>query len=119
MSSSLRSLLVDRRGTLAFVAGRYGIDVVGGAETVLREMADGLAERGWDVHVLTTCARDHFTWENVYPPGVVRSGGVELRWFRAAVSTPRRDRAAFNPSIVTGRPLTIVEREPWTNDDER
>ena len=110
---------MDRRGTLAFVAGRYGIDVVGGAETVLREMAHGLADRGWDVHVLTTCARDHFTWENVYPPGVVRSGGVEVRRFPAVVSTPRRERAAFNASIVTGQPLTIVEQERWMNDDVR
>ena len=55
---------------LAFVPPRYGPDVVGGAEPVLRQIADGLADRGWTVDVLTTCARDHYTWANEYPAGV-------------------------------------------------
>ena len=55
---------------LAFVPPRYGPDVVGGAELVLRQIASGLADRGWTVDVLTTCARDHYTWANEYPAGV-------------------------------------------------
>ena len=58
------------RGRIAFVPSRYGHDVIGGAETVFRELAGALAERGWDVEVLTTAARDHFAWKNEYPTGV-------------------------------------------------
>ena len=86
---------MKRQGTIAFVPSRYGADVVGGAETVMREQAHGLAERGWDVEVLTTCARDHYTWANEYPPGVEQAGAVTVRRFPAVVSTRRADRAAL------------------------
>ena len=57
------------KGRIAFVPPRYGDDVVGGAETVLRQAAERLAARGWEVEILTTCVRDHYTWANAYPPG--------------------------------------------------
>jgi glycosyltransferase involved in cell wall biosynthesis len=107
------------RGRLGFVPPRYGTDVVGGAESVMRELAHELAGRGWEVDVLTTCARDHFTWENVYPAGVEDVDGVTVRRFPAVISTPRAERAALNGKIVTGQPLTLVEQERWMNDDVR
>ena len=55
-------------GRLAFVPPRYGTEIVGGSEAVMREAAHGLADRGWDVEMLTTCARDHYTWRNEYSP---------------------------------------------------
>ena len=54
---------------IAFVPPRYGDDVVGGSEAVMREAAHGLAGRGWEVEVLTTCVRNHYTWANEYPAG--------------------------------------------------
>ncbi len=42
---------------------------MGGSEAVVREAAQGLAERGYNVDVLTTCAQDHFTWAERFPPG--------------------------------------------------
>ena len=57
----------DRR--IAFVTPRYGDSVVGGSEAVVREAAHGLADRGWDVEVLTTCALNHYTWANELPAG--------------------------------------------------
>ena len=83
-----------RSGRLGVVPPRFGPSVVGGAEIVLAEMARGLAARGWEVEVLTTCARDHFTWENVDPPGVTREGDLTVRRFPAVVSTPRTERMA-------------------------
>jgi glycosyltransferase involved in cell wall biosynthesis len=85
----------------------------------MRELAHLLAGRGWEVDVLTTCARDHFTWENVYRPGVEEVDGVTVRRFPAVISTPRAERAALNGKIVTGQPLTLVEQERWMNDDVR
>jgi glycosyltransferase involved in cell wall biosynthesis len=110
---------VERKGRLAFAPARLGPGVIGGAEAVMREMAIGLAARGWDVDVLTTCARDHFTWENEFPPGVESLEGVTVHRFPAVVSTPRRERGDFAAQIVAGVPLTIEQQHRWMNDDVR
>src|SRR3954452_7077353 len=111
---------MERKGRLGFVPARYGDGVVGGAEAVLREMAHGLAQRGWEVDVLTTCARDHFTWENVFDPGVETvADGVTVRRFPTVISTARAERAQFNAAISAGAPLAMFEQERWMNDDLR
>ena len=63
-----------RPDTIAFVPPRFGPGVIGGAEAVLAEAAMGMASRGHNVEILTTCAKDHFTWANVFEPGVSRLG---------------------------------------------
>jgi glycosyltransferase involved in cell wall biosynthesis len=108
-----------RQGKLAFVPSRYGKDVVGGAETVFRELAHGLAGKGWDVEVLTTCARDHFSWANEFPAGIEDVDGIVVRRFPAVVSTPRKDRAWFDGLIQAGSKLSLAEQERWMNDDMR
>ena len=110
---------MDRAGKLAIVPPRYGADVVGGAETVLREMAADLAGRGWDVDVLTTCARDHFSWANEYPPGVEEVDGITLRRFPAVVPASRRERAEHEAGLHGGRSLTLAEQQRWINADLR
>jgi glycosyltransferase involved in cell wall biosynthesis len=111
---------MERKGRLGFVPARYGDAVVGGAESVLREMAHGLARRGWEVEILTTCARDHFTWANEFPPGTTEvDDGVTLRRFPTVISTARAERAALNAAIVAGSPLRMAEQERWMNDDLR
>lgn len=110
---------MDRNGKLAFVPARYGDGVVGGAETVLRELAAGLAARGWDVEILTTCARDHFTWINELPTGVEREGDLTVRRWPAVVSTARTERATFNAAISSGQPISWDEQVRWMNDDMR
>ena len=55
---------------LAFVTPRYGREVVGGAELGARLLAEHLAALdGWTVDVLTTGARDAWTWATEYPAG--------------------------------------------------
>ena len=61
---------------LAFVVPRYGADVVGGAETLVRGLAEHLAAPGSAVEVLTTCARDHLSWKNVLPGRREPRGGA-------------------------------------------
>lgn len=68
---------------IAFVSVRYGEDVVGGAETHARRLAETLQRNGFRVEVLTTCARDAFSWENHYPPGEESIGGLLVRRFPA------------------------------------
>lgn len=76
---------------VAFVVPRYGEGIVGGAETLTRGLARHLAATGTPVEVLTTCARDHLTWRNELPPGVVPEGPVTVRRF----PVKRRDERAF------------------------
>jgi len=54
---------------------------VGGAETLLRALAERLAAAGRTVTFLTTCAQDHFTWKNVLPAGERRVGPLTVIFF--------------------------------------
>lgn len=66
---------------LAFVPPRFGPGVLGGAEAVMAEAAAGMAERGHQVEVLTTCALDHYTWANELPEGTAEQNGLLVRRF--------------------------------------
>jgi glycosyltransferase involved in cell wall biosynthesis len=100
---------------IAIVPPRYGDDVVGGSEAVMREAAHGLAGRGWQVDVLTTCVRDHFTWANDYPPGVFEADGVTVRRFPTVHDTNRAARDAVERRIQLGLPVTAEEELAWVN----
>ena len=70
---------------VAFVVPRYGPRIIGGAETAARLLAEHLAARpGWHVDVLTTCAEDFVTWEDVLAPGQETIAGVRVHRFRSA-----------------------------------
>ena len=89
--SPVESGAVERKGRLGFVPARYGDGVVGGAEAVLREMAHGLAQRGWDVDILTTCApRPLHRGRTSSRPGVERGRRRRrrVRRFPTVISTP-------------------------------
>ena len=79
----------------------------------------GCSSADWDVEILTTCARDHFTWANEYPAGVSEEDGLLVRRFPAVVSTPRAERAALERRVLNGEHLTIAEQQRWMNDDLR
>mgnify|MGYP000495026066 CR=1 FL=1 len=67
---------------LAVITPRYAPGgVVGGAETLLRTYARGLAVRGHEVHLLTTCATDHTTWANATPAGTQHLEGMSVHSF--------------------------------------
>jgi glycosyltransferase involved in cell wall biosynthesis len=69
---------------VAFVTPRYGPEIMGGAETGARELAEHLvAECGWTVEVFTTGAVDHITWDDVLDPGDSVVGGVVVHRFRS------------------------------------
>ena len=72
---------------VAFVVQRYGREVLGGAELHCRLIAE-LLKDDWKVDVLTTCAKDHVTWENFFPEGEQKVNGVSVKRFR--VKKPRK-----------------------------
>ena len=69
---------------VAFVTPRYGPEVMGGAESAARQLAEHLvAERSWPVEVFTTCALDHITWDDVLDEGDSTINGVSVHRFRS------------------------------------
>lgn len=67
---------------IAFVSPRFSEGpTVGGAETLLRQLAERLVAAGWQVDFLATCARNHFTWENEIEPGNKIVAGITVRYF--------------------------------------
>jgi glycosyltransferase involved in cell wall biosynthesis len=101
------------RGRLAFVPPRYGAEIVGGSEAVMREAAQGLARRGWDVEVLTTCARDHYTWENEFPAGTTTDEDVVVHRFPVERPHAKRSRGRIEERIVAGDPVSAKQQRTW------
>src|SRR5665213_2304665 len=101
---------------LTYVVPRYGLEVVGGAESAARNLAERLvASRGWDVEVLTTCAADAMTWANEYDPGTVDINGVRVRRFR---SDAGRD-PGFHPYsgalLAAPAQATVEDADRWVD----
>ncbi len=100
------------------VPPRFGPGMVGGAEIVLRQMARRLLARGWEVEILTTCALDHFRWENVLPAGKAMEDGMLVRRF-PAVTTPGPEHAQLEQAILSGASLRLHEQQRWMNGSMR
>lgn len=67
---------------IGLVVPRYGIDVVGGAEQLVRGLAEQLVNRGYITEVFTTCTNDMLEWNNYYESGTTTINGVLVRRFR-------------------------------------
>ncbi|HSE96490.1 MAG TPA: glycosyl transferase family 1, partial [Methylomirabilota bacterium] len=106
-----------RRGAMrvAFVVPRYGPDVVGGAETLVRGLAGHLAAEGTPVEVLTTCARDHLTWRNALPAGTAVEDGVTVHRFPVQ---PRNEWRFgwLQQRILRGGRLSMAEQLRWAEE---
>jgi glycosyltransferase involved in cell wall biosynthesis len=106
-------------GRIAVVPTRYGDDVIGGSEAVLREAAHGLASRGWDVDVLTTCARSHYSWKNEYDAGLSQEGAVTLHRFETVQDGDRDNRHLYEQRIQLGLRIDRDEQDVWLHGNVR
>ncbi len=104
-----------RARRIAFVAPRYGPGVVGGSEAVMAEAARGLAARGHEVELLTTCAKSHFSWANEFPPGAFVDRGVTVRRFRTVSARSRLLAAELEGRVQRGDRLDPAEEIAWVN----
>ena len=102
------------RVKLAFVTPRYGTEVIGGAETAARMLAERLCRRpGWEVEILTSCALDHLTWENTEPAGTSVLNGVTVHRFPTA-SRRQLDYFELDARLrVSPTTATLAEARRW------
>lgn len=68
-------------GRIGFVVPRYGAEIVGGAERLVRGYAEQLHARGYQVDVFATCTTDMVEWNNNAPPGSTTVNGVPVHRF--------------------------------------
>src|SRR5262245_53567603 len=98
---------------IAFVAPRYGPQVLGGAETLSRVLAENLAARGARIEVLTTCADDHFTWRNVHPEGTQSIGGLPVHRFAVDERRDQQRWWGLHSGSAAGAALSYAEQLEW------
>ena len=75
---------------IRFVIPWYGENIPGGAEYACRRTAENLHDHGFDVEVLTTCAKDCYGWDNHHKPGVTKVNSVAVRRFLADERNPNK-----------------------------
>ncbi len=104
MSPSLR---------LGLVSPRFEPVTAVGAEVQVRELARRLSARGHSVEVLTTCARDLWTWKNHYSPGLWQEKPFAVRRFPADPRRVRRRTLEIGAALRRGAALPPAEQEEW------
>jgi glycosyltransferase involved in cell wall biosynthesis len=100
---------------LACVVHRFGADIAGGSEGHCRLIAEHLASRH-DVTILTTCAKDHITWRNHYPPGETHAGALRVLRFPVARERDMRLFLDLNDLIAADR-ATPAQQEQWFQEN--
>jgi len=98
-----------------FVIPRFGEEIGGGAETLVGSLARKLKERGDEVVAITTCAKDHRTWENEYPSGEALAYGIKTLRF----PVDKRNLDIWIPlqiKLSEGIPLTLEEELAWMSE---
>jgi len=103
---------------IAFVSPRFSEGpTVGGAETLLRQLAERLVSKGWQVDYLTTCARNHFTWENEVPPGHTSIAGITVHYFPVDSGRDLNTFITIQNRISRSMELTRDEELSWHHNN--
>lgn len=101
--------------SIAAVLPRYGADLGGGAEALVRSLLLKLAAREGErarIEVWTTCARDHRTWANELPAGRTIEDGIAVHRFPV---DPRSVDIFLTAELgmQAGKKLTVPEQLDW------
>jgi glycosyltransferase involved in cell wall biosynthesis len=99
---------------VAAVVPRYGVEVIGGCETAVRELSEWLV-RGTDVEleVLTTTASDSTTWAEHYAPGTTVESGVTVHRFPVTSGRSPDCDTRSAPLLARARNLSEAEQQTW------
>jgi glycosyltransferase involved in cell wall biosynthesis len=96
---------------LLFVPPRFGEETVGGAERLVHALATHAVPDGWNAEVATTCATNHFTWENALPAGESFEDGIVVRRFEVGLRQDRRYHE-LHPRVLNGT-ATYADELEW------
>lgn len=98
---------------IAFIAPRFSEgNTVGGAETLIKSLAVRAAEAGREVTLLTTCARDHFSWKNELPEGERTYGKLKVMFF--PVDQERNIPAFLSVQETISRGVAVSRKDEQT-----
>lgn len=101
---------------LAFVTPRFLPEgVVGGAETLIRDLALTSVRAGHEVHLLTTCATDHFTWRNDREPGEETVEGIRIHYFRVNEDRNLEAFLRIQDQIDKKRTVSREDQQRWAD----
>jgi glycosyltransferase involved in cell wall biosynthesis len=104
---------MTRAERIAFVVPRWSREgTVGGAENLLGSLARRAAAQR-DVEVLTTCARNHFTWANEREPGSETVDGLTVRYFRVNEDRDLERFLDVQEQISHGVEISDEEERDW------
>jgi glycosyltransferase involved in cell wall biosynthesis len=98
------------RVKIAFIVQRYGKEILGGSETLARQLAERLSRRH-EITVLTTTAKDYITWKNELPPGEDKARGIRLIRFPVEGERDLEEFNRFSEEIYKGHPTREQELE--------
>ncbi|MEI6807825.1 MAG: glycosyltransferase family 4 protein [bacterium] len=102
---------------LAFIAPRFPEGTtIGGAETLLKNLATCAAGAGREVTFLTTCARNHFTWDNETPPGERIIDGLRVHFFPVDQDRDVRTFARLQETISRGGRISTEDQLAWLSN---
>ena len=103
---------------IAFVAPRFleGSNI-GGAETLLKQLAIHLLQAGHKVSFLTTCACDHVTWKNEIPAGIKKVDGLDVHFFPVDDNRDLETFHTIQQAICNGRQVSKEEEEIWLKNN--
>ena len=101
---------------VAYVVPRYGLEVVGGAESAARNLAERLVSaRGWEVEVLTTCALDAMSWAEHYAPGTEEISGVAVHRFASEAGRDEGFHPYSGGLLADVSSATLEQAERWVD----
>ncbi len=95
---------------LAFVVQRYGREILGGSETLARQLAERLSRR-YEIEILTTTAQDYITWKNEYEGGEEKLRGVKIHRFPVEGERDLEEFNKFSEEIYKGQSTHEQELE--------
>jgi glycosyltransferase involved in cell wall biosynthesis len=99
---------------VAYVVPRYGPEILGGAETGARMLAEHLvAGRADEVEVFTTCAADALTWENELASGTETVKGVVVHRLASAAGRDPSFHPYSGALLASPEAATSAEAERW------